>query len=63
MGMAGYSKLINGLLAVASGALYTEVRAYCLHVLYKEGASCRASCCPLIHDITLHYITLHYITK
>ena len=32
MGMAGYSKLINGLLAVASGALYTEVRAYCLHV-------------------------------
>ena len=36
--------------------LKSELTVYML--IYKEGASCRASCCPLIHDITLHYITL-----
>ena len=31
-GLGWYSKLLNGLRAAASGALYADVRAYCSHV-------------------------------
>ena len=52
-GLGGISELINGLIAAAIGALYTDVRAHRKKKQCKEDTYV----CPLIRDITSHYIT------
>ena len=42
-----HSKLTNGPIAAASGALYADVRAYCSHI---KNVKRTCSCCPLFRD-------------
>ena len=53
-GLGGYIKLVNGLRAAVSGALYADVRAYCSHVniYYKDGTS-----------VVLSYMTPSFLPK
>ena len=55
-----YSKLTNGPIAAARGALYADVRAYRSHI--KKNVKRTCSCCPLFRDYFFSISNQEWVT-